>query len=1142
LNANNVKPIKRIEQPLIFEQNQGQFDSKIKYLSRGNGYNITLGASPVVELFKYKSVESKKANSHDLDVYENNLNLIDHTIFQIQILDSNNNAKVIAEDNVVTKTNYISGQKDTWKTNIPNFKSIRYQEILKNIDVTYYGNNGRLEYDFIVKPKANVNDIKVKFNGVDSLKINNKGQLVLEVGQDHILQNNPIAYQVDTNGLRREVEAKYQLKNNQVQFEVGQYDTSIDLIIDPVLEYSRYYGGSKNEFVTAIDVDNSDNIYMVGHSASPNLATSGAYQELNNSPKREESVSYQSCFDCTDSPPNSAQTERFHILPPSTSSVFVTKLSPDGTTVLWTTYFSHPDALALTLGINSAAVSAIGEVAFGLTSNAPDGLPLINTTQTYSQTQPNVYIAKLNSNGDGIIFSTYLNIGSNTSILGLNGWLRGLDVSTDGSVAVTGYLTEINNGETDFPEINPIAGQDCSIDPSTFQDLTDGWVILFNSTGTVTFSSCLGGSTRSGSILEALRGVSIGPNGHLYVVGYTSMTDFPLVNPVQNTLSFSDYRDITITQINPTNSEIVFSTYLGPIKRGISATPSSNQSIQNFPIDIKVDTNGNIFVSGSTNLTGWPSVNAFQPNIGLIDNVNSINASNGNFNTLGIDSYLTKINPSTAEIIFSTYIGGEINENYWNSLTVDADGNSYLLALTDSDDYPVTNSIQAIKFGRTSSAVSKFSPQGALIYSSYHGGTDDINATSFYPGGIVVNSSNKLIVATNTEADDFNVVGSTSTRSGGFDATLAIIDQSIDIDSDGDGVVDGIDVYPSDSNEWLNSDLDGIGDNSDTDDDNDSVLDIDDVYPLDPTETLDSDGDGMGDNADLFPNDPLNTIDADLNGEGDFTESDPDKDGFSGDFRPFDATEWFDSDNDGVGNNSDLDDDDDGFEDLNDAAPLNPDYPIITFNAFNSQNSGVYKSPLPNGFTHLLGTDVEWTSATDQSFSGSTSLSTISPDDNQMAGVQYEEIFEAGTLSFNYKIDSEQGFDFFTFSLDGQVLLIDSGNVDWTLFTTPITSGNHILVWKYIKNGSISAKTDAVWIDDLAGFPQADTDLVVTVTQSELTISDELPLSVSYTFEVYNNSISPATRVNFQSLIPVELTNVIWTCSVLSSLSTCNSE
>ena len=1129
------KAITASTRPLLFEQNNGQFDSKVKFLAKGRGYNIALGRHPVVELYRFK-FERPPLSMIDPDLPAQNLMVEDHAIFRIRILGSNPNALISPVDEAITKTHYLIGEKANWKTGISNFRAVRYADVLENIDVLYYGNNGRLEYDFVIRPSAEVADIQISFDGIEDLRLNAAGELVLSLGEQEIVQRRPVAYQLDDAGNKHNIPARYALTADNVSFVVGNYDRNKTLIIDPVLEYSTYYGGSGNDLPRALDVDAADNLYLIGTTTSPSLATAGAFQETNLSPTRSEFISFPFCSDCTDALPGGSQVERVTIIGHFDRSVFVSKFSPDGAQLLWSTYFSAPNGDGLTLGINSAAVSPTGEVAFGLTTNAPAGLPLVNSTQSFSTTQRNVYVAKLNAAGDALVFSTYLHIGPDGF------WLRGLDVGADGSVAAVGVAGDssvftFGVADIDFPEINPLPGQNCALDVSNF-DFYDGWVIRFDPSGMATFASCLGGAIWSGgSIAEGLRGVAIGSNGHLYVLGYSAMTDFPVVNPIQANLSSPGVRDATVTQIDPATSQIVFSSYLGPVRVGTAPAATGFPSADNFPIDIAVDLAGNIFVTGKTNHTGWPAVNAFQPNLSYPEVLLPDTPFNRLFK-ISQDIYLTKIDPVSTSIIFSTYLGGSKGEHGLHALTLDAAGNSYILSLTDSDDYPVSNPLQASKTGRTSPVVSKFSPQGALVFSSYLGGTDDRIVQ--VPGGIVVNSAGKLIIAAQTEADDFNVVVSGTSRAGGFDATLMIIDQSGDPDTDGDGVIDSLDAFPADATEWRDTDGDLTGDNADDDDDGDGALDVDDIFPLDPTETLDSDSDGVGDVADLFPMDPLEVFDNDGNGLGDFTETDADKDGIANnlDFRPFDASETLDTDRDGIGNNTDTDDDGDGIADASDPAPTNPDDPVITFNLFNAANTSLYKSPLPQGFSQQMGSDRAWTSASDQSFSGNVSLGSLSISDNQTSGVQYVETFETGTLSFQYRVDSELDFDLLTFSMDGNLLLTKSGQIDWTLFAIPVAAGPHILLWQYSKNGSIAVGADAAWIDDIAGAPAAPVDLVVTLSNTTGVLNGGE--SVNFVTVVSNASPASTVTARFQFPLPPEFSNATWTCAAAAN-STCTS-
>ena len=192
---------------------------------------------------------------------------------------------------------------------------------------------------------------------------------------------------------------------------------------------------------------------------------------------RSNIVLYPSCQGCVDGGPDPDlfyQVERSYI--DNADSLLFTKFSPDGQTQLYATYLGVPQG-GLNASINSMGVSGTGEVGFGV--SGVEGLPLVNETQTFLT--GSVYVAKLNAAGNGLVFATYLNIG--------NGWVRGLDVATDGSLALTGYLSKETQG---FPEVNPLPGQSCAF--TAYPDFYDIYVAKFNSVGLLDFSSCFGGT------------------------------------------------------------------------------------------------------------------------------------------------------------------------------------------------------------------------------------------------------------------------------------------------------------------------------------------------------------------------------------------------------------------------------------------------------------------------------------------------------------------------------------------------------------------------------------------------------------------------------------------------------------------------
>ncbi len=829
------------------------------------------------------------------------------------------------------------------------------------------------------------------------------------------------------------------------------------------VEYASYWGGAGSENVRAVGVDGAGNIYVIGTTTSTELGTPGALQESNRQIRRT-AVSTRSCFSCDDADPETSQVRR-EFIGNSTGAVFVTKFAPDGRTVIYTTYFKvdQPESLAgPTIGINSAAVSPAGEVAFGLTGVFDPDLPRVNEIQSFDPSQSNLYVAKLNTTGDELVFATYLNAGSG----GLAGTLRGLAIANDGSVAVTGTVAQGNN----FQETNPLPGHSCQLGA---QDFYDGFVALLDPTGALRFSSCFGGTTiNSGAFsLEGGRAIDFGPNRLLFIAGYSAMTDFPVVNPIQSELSYDDSRDVTLSIIDPQTAELVFSSYLGPSSNRHAATGYidgillGNGFQQFFVYDVKADSEGNIIVVGTTNELDFPTVNAFKGN--LSHPKQSYDSQHFYTFIPEQDFFVTKVNPDSG-IVFSTYLGGSDSDRNFLTMALDGEDNIYVLGESRSADYPLASPIQDRLSGPSDLVISKLTPQGKLTFSSFYGGNNQSIPST--PGGIVVDGE-RIIIATSTDSLSFPTMNPAQAESAGAeDIGLLILSQAGQGDSDADGVTDSSDAFPADSAEYRDTDGDGVGNEADSDDDGDEVADAEDAFPLDVEEQFDSDGDGAGDNADLYDDNPFLAFDLDGDRFADFAgDTDIDGDGvpdFS-DLDAFDPAVGSDFDFDGVQDSEDPDIDGDGVENSLDPSPRNREIPLQTFNGFNPL-SLANRTKLPAGFFQSDQSDTGWTIAEDFGINGSWSLGSIPISDGQSAHVGFMGEFDAGTIQFSYRVDSQANRDRFTFLVDGEEQLNRSALVDWTEFSVEVSEGLHTLEWIYSKDSFGRLGDDAAWIDNLA--------------------------------------------------------------------------
>src|SRR6266540_1203473 len=264
-NEGNQKQISENygKSPLSFVSNEGQFDSKVAYASRGAGYSIFLTQTEAV-------LALNKSGSQRTD---------EQSVIKMQLADVNSTPSLTALEQLPGKVNYFSGSDKTkWQANVPTYAKVQYQGVYKGIDLVYYGNQRQLEYDFIVSPGANPNDIALTYDGAEKAEVNTDGALVLSLDGKEVQMHKPLVYQ-EVDGVKVEIQGNYLLaSDNRVNFQVGVYDTTKPLVIDPVLSYSTYLGGSGGDDAFDFFVDSNGNAFITGRTGSTNFPTVDAQQ------------------------------------------------------------------------------------------------------------------------------------------------------------------------------------------------------------------------------------------------------------------------------------------------------------------------------------------------------------------------------------------------------------------------------------------------------------------------------------------------------------------------------------------------------------------------------------------------------------------------------------------------------------------------------------------------------------------------------------------------------------------------------------------------------------------------------------------------------------------------------------------------
>ncbi|HXP86428.1 MAG TPA: SBBP repeat-containing protein [Bryobacteraceae bacterium] len=284
--------------PLSFEANRGQTDAQAKFISRGNGYTLFLTGNEAVLALRRPS---GKASGGPLQPREARLPFRPSAgvesqapaVMRMKLVGANPGAKVRGTDELPGKSNYFIGNDPTkWRTNVPSYAKVRYEGVYSGIDLVYYGNQRQLEYDFVVAPGADPKAIVLAVSGSSDgqsagwmpLRIDAQGDLVVRSDDGEVRFHKPVVYQPGADGRRVSVEGQYALdRKGGVSFEVARYDRSKPLVIDPVLAYSTYLGGSGNntgggDVGTGIAVDGAGNIYVAGYTRSTDFPTVNALQ------------------------------------------------------------------------------------------------------------------------------------------------------------------------------------------------------------------------------------------------------------------------------------------------------------------------------------------------------------------------------------------------------------------------------------------------------------------------------------------------------------------------------------------------------------------------------------------------------------------------------------------------------------------------------------------------------------------------------------------------------------------------------------------------------------------------------------------------------------------------------------------------
>jgi len=583
---------KIMQQPLLFISNNGQLNADARFYAQLEGNQYLFGSNCITAVyFAQTDVPTPSAT-------------VSGTTLLLQFIDTDPSAILQGTSQAMTQIHYLCGGPSGWHTHLPSYEKLQYKNIWNGIDLTLTGSRNGLKFLWTLQKASCISSIRLQYDGAQELKLCADGSLSIRHTLGELHDKAPIAWQ-EIDGKQVYVACSHVLENNRITFCLsGEFDASAPLIIDPVLSYVTFLGGSLAlNYCYGITADSQGCAYVTGKTSSTDFpVTPGAFQ--------------------TSSPGN--------------ESVFVTKFTPDGSNVIYSTYIggsSFDSGESIVIDSNGCAYLS------GYTSS--NDFPVTpGAFQTEKKGASNAFLIKLSPTGGSLIYST---------LLGLYGTIQGYGVALGTDLCA--YITGSADG-------------DIPVTSGAFQTARSGasdvFVTKFSSDGSsLVYSTYLGGNND-----ETGYGIAVDLSGCAYVTGSTSSADFPVTAGAFQTSFGSGSADAFVSKLNSDGSALIYSTYLGGSER-------------DFAAGIAVDAQGFAYVAGITASHDFPiTPSAFQTVYGGGD----------------YDAFVTRFTQDGTGLVGSTYLGGS-NYDDAAGIAVDSRGRAYITGGSSSANYPITPEI-----------------------------------------------------------------------------------------------------------------------------------------------------------------------------------------------------------------------------------------------------------------------------------------------------------------------------------------------------------------------------------------------------------------------------------------------------------------
>ncbi len=733
-----------------FTENKGQWDERALFQSKHGNiiYWITENGLTYDYIYIERDLNEMKPDgiTPNKDNYGKITKLMGHVVIT-DFVGSNKSRQVEKLDQKEGIVNFIIGNDESkWRTHIGMFGQVVQKNIYDNIDISYFYDNHNVRYDFIVKPFADPSKIRIKFDGPTALDIAPNGDLVIGTSLGEIYQTKLYAYQ-NVGTSQQKIDCKFKIENgNILSFDIGSYDKTKELIIDPTYSYGSYFGGSSTDYVYSTAVDGQNRPMITGYTYSTNLpVTSGAYQgtyEGNMSTfVTKFNITSSSLVFCTYLGGNSSDyaygigddgngntivggytystnwpttSGAYQTTYQSTPDFYVTKLNANGTALIWSTYLAgNSTDIMYAMRVKNGITYVTG---YTYSSNWPV------TSGAYKTSIPGtpcVFATALNANGNGLVASTFIGYGA---------YGYAIDADNSGNIYVAGYA--YSNA---YPTTSGAYGATYSY--------YDAFVSKISANGTqLVYSTFI----PTASYSDYAYGIGVDSQGQAIITGYTSAINWPLLNAYRTSTAGTD---AFVTKLNSTGTGLVFSTYAG-----------GNST--DYGRDIVVDQSDNVYLVGYTYSS-------------------DLYVTPDRFQTLQTtpDVFIMRFGPNGGYPTYSTYLGGNNTDLCYYFQCSDINANNVLSVggYTYSTNYPLTSTRYQSTLSTTPDgfiSTFTFEPPAKLYFGS-------VSPTAFCAGEVInvsytvegtYKSDNQFIVEISDETGSFakpTQIGSVSSVSSG---------------------------------------------------------------------------------------------------------------------------------------------------------------------------------------------------------------------------------------------------------------------------------------------------------------------------------------------------------------------------------------